>query len=94
MVTDELIEQYFNDHADASSYINRQLRLVQQAVKDASQCRERGNLDYAIANLAIARYLINDLADILLLYPSHIWNELRIIFHSVDDELTKLNQNK
>jgi len=88
----ELIEQYFQDHVETSSYINGQLRLVQQAVLDAARCRERGELDYTIANLAIARYLINALADILTLYPSHIWDELIIIFHAVDDELNEMTK--
>jgi len=92
MNTDELIEQYFNDHAETSSYINGQLRLVQQAVKDAARCRERGDIDYAVANLAIARHLIDAVANIFTLYPSHIWSELISIFHSVDDELIKLTK--
>ena len=94
MNSDELIEQYFDDHVETSNYINGQLRLVQQAVKDAARCRERGELDYAVANLAIARYLINAVANILTLFPSHIWDELIVIFHAVDNELNNLTNKK
>lgn len=90
----ELIAQYFVDHVETSSYINGQLRQVQQAVLDAARCRERGELDYAVANLAIARYLINGLANILTLYPSHIWDELIVIFHAVDNELNNMAPKK
>lgn len=92
MSTDELIEQYFKDHAETSNYINSQLRMVQQAVKDAARCLEHGDNDYAVANLAIARHLIAAVTDIFTLYPSHIWSELITIFHSVDDELIKLTK--
>jgi hypothetical protein len=90
MNIDELIEQYLNDHAGTSIYIDEQLRLAQQAVKDSAKCLERDELDYDVANLAIARSLINDVANILTLYPSHIWSELVVIFHAVDNELDNL----
>lgn len=90
----ELIAQYFADHSETSSYINGQLRLVQQAATDAATCRERGELDYAVANLAIARHLISSLANIFTLYPSHIWDELIVIFHAVDDELNDMAPKK
>ncbi|MEP7115740.1 MAG: hypothetical protein ABI862_20920 [Ilumatobacteraceae bacterium] len=88
----ELIEIYLEEHAGTSSYIDGQLLLVQQAVKDSIKCLERGEIDYAIANLAIARSLINDVANILTLYPSHIWAELIVIFHAVDDKLNNLTE--
>jgi len=88
----ELIETYVKDHAGTSSYIDGQLHLVQQAVTDSTRCLERGELDYAIANLAIARSLINAVANILTLHPSHIWDELIVIFHAVDNELNNLTE--
>jgi len=90
----ELIEKYLEDHAGTSNYIDGQLRLVQQSVTDSTKCLERGELDYAIANLAIARSLINAVANILTLFPSHIWDELIIIFHAVDNELNNLTEKK
>jgi hypothetical protein len=85
-----MIEKYFEDHTGTSSYIDGQLHLVQQAVKDSALCLERGEHEYALANLAIARNLIKDVANILMLFPSHIWDELIVIFHAVDNELNKL----
>src|ERR1043166_8241802 len=90
----ELIKEYFADHSETSSYINGQLLLVQQAVMDADSCRENGNPDYAIANLVIARHLIDSLARILELYPSHIWDDLVIIFHAVDNKLNQETKKK
>ena len=90
----ELIEEYFRDHTGTSSYIDGQLLLAQAAVKDADRCLERGEKDYAVANLAIARHLINELSNILMLYPSHIWDELIILFHAVDNELNSLAKKK
>lgn len=94
MNTIELIGRYIEDHAGTSSYIDGQLHLVQQAVRDSNGCLERGELDYAIANLVIARSLINAVANILMLYPSHIWDELIVIFHAVDNELNNLTEKK
>jgi len=94
MNLNELFEQYFNDHTGKSNYIDGQLHLAQQAVKDSAECLERGEIDYAIANLAIARSLINAVADILTLYPSHICGELIFIFHAVANELNNLTENK
>jgi len=90
----ELIEKYLEDHAGTSSYIDGQLHLVQQAVRDSTRCLERGELDYAIANLVIARSLINAVANMLMLYPSHIWDELVVIFHAVDNALNNLTEKK
>ena len=43
MTTSELIEQYFDNHAGKSSHIDAQLRLADQAIKDAGRCQERGD---------------------------------------------------
>jgi len=91
MTTSQLIEQYFDIHAGKSSYIDQQLRLAEQAAIDAARCLERNEPEYAVANLAIARSLINALADTLMLYPSQICNELITIFHAANNELTDLN---
>jgi len=91
MATIQLIEKYFDIHAGKSSYIDQQLRLAEQAAKDATRCLERNEPEYAVANLAIARSVINSLADTLALYPSQVCNELLTIFHSANNELTDLN---
>ncbi|MBK5274011.1 MAG: hypothetical protein JJE30_03020 [Desulfuromonadales bacterium] len=90
MNTIQLIEQYIDCHGGKSSYIDSRLRLAQQAAQDARRCLEQNDPDYVVANLAIARSIINDLAGILTLYPSPIWDELIIIYHTVDNELTEL----
>jgi len=92
MSIDGLIEQYLNDHTGTSSYIDGQLRLAQQAAKDSAKCLERDEPDYAVANLAIARSIIDSIANIPTLYPSHIWSELIVIFHAVDNELNNLTK--
>ncbi|HXE95518.1 MAG TPA: hypothetical protein VN642_03875 [Dongiaceae bacterium] len=88
-----LIEEYFKDHAGISSFIDVELRRVHESVKDAEHCLARGEKDYAVANMVFARHLIDNLTMILILYPSHIWDELVVLFHAVDNELNSLKGN-
>ena len=91
MTTSELIEKYFDNHAGKSSHIDAQLRLADQAIKDAGRCQERGDNDYSVANLAIARSLITGLVEIITPFHNSLRNSLIEIYHSADNELCDLS---
>lgn len=92
MTTIQLIEKHFDEHGGKSCYIDQQLNLAKQAAKDAARCLERNEPEYAVANLAITRSIVNALADILELYPSDISDEVVTIFHSANTDLNELNE--
>lgn len=92
MTTIQLIEKHFDEHGGKSCYIDQQLNLAKQAAKDAARCLERNEPEYAVANLAITRSIVNALADILELYPSNMADEIVTIFHSANNDLDELNE--
>lgn len=92
MTTIQLIEKHFDEHGGKSSYIDQQLQLAKLAAKDAARCLERNEPDYAVANLAVTRSIVNALADLLALYPSVVSDELVTIFHSANSDLDELNE--
>ena len=82
----ELIEQYRNDHAGKSSYIDRQLDIAEQAIKDSTRNKSRGDNDFALVNLFIGRNLMCKLLEAIPV-PDSIRTSLVNIYSAVDREI-------
>lgn len=90
MTITPLVDEYFDKHGGKSSYIDTHLRLVEQSWKDANRNTERGDNDFAVANIAIARGVITNLIEVITPFSAFLRAELMPIYLAIDNHLCDL----
>ena len=80
-----LIENYNNDHAGKSNYIDQMLTITKRALQDACRLAEHSDYDFAQANMFIARNTAVKLLKIIT-HPDSIRNMIIDIYMGIEDE--------
>jgi hypothetical protein len=65
MKAQTLIDNYRNTHAGKSAFIDSQMNITEQAMKDAERNRNRGDKEFTIISLYLARNTMTCLLDAL-----------------------------
>lgn len=94
MTTADIIEKYFDNNAGKSTYIDANLRLMEQAIMDSVQCSERQDMEFATVNLAIARSIITKIIETITPFSASLREELVAIYLSTDDDLCDIQKIK
>ena len=82
-----LIENYRNAYAEKSSFLDNQISIAEQAIKDAQRNLDRGDKDFAQVNLFLARQTIVRLLEAIPA-PDAFRRILIDIYASIDNEMT------
>ncbi len=83
-----LIEQYRDNHAGKSHYIDTQMTQAEQALKDACRMAEKSDYDFAQANLFLARSSMVKLVEAMP-QPDSIRKLVIEIYMSIEDEISQ-----
>lgn len=83
----DLITKYFELHAGKSSYIDNQLRIAEQAVKDSELNKSAGDSDFSYTNLAIARRMMVSLIETISPVNNNLRDTLIDIYKAIDEDI-------
>ncbi len=81
-----LIEEYSQNHAGKSNYIDLALAQIKRALQDACYNAEQSDYDFAQANMFLARNTAVKLVE-LITHPDSIRKIIIDIYMSIEDEL-------
>lgn len=82
-----LITKYFEQHAGKSAYIDNQLRIAEQAVKDSGLNKSAGDNDFSYTNLAIARRILVSLIETISPVNNNLRDTLIDIYKAIDEDI-------
>lgn len=83
----DLITKYYELHAGKSSYIDNQLRIAEQAVKDSELNKTDGDADFLYTNLAIARRVLVSLIETISPVNDNLRDTLIDIYKAIDEDI-------
>ena len=86
----DLINQYRDDHAGKSTYIDRHMDTAEQALKDSQRSLDRADNDFASANLYLARTSMTKLLEAIPA-PDKIRMQLIDIYAAVDNQICDIS---
>jgi hypothetical protein len=88
-----LIEAYRDEHAGKSEHIDSQMTLAEQAIKDAARNQDRGDKDFTLVNLYIARNTLNNLLQAIP-RPDALRRNLVIIYSAIDNQICEEQEKR
>ena len=84
-----LIENYRNAYAGKSSFLDNQIGIAEQAIKDATRNLDRGDKDFTLVNLYFARQTMTKLLEALPA-PDAFRRILIDIYAAIDNQICEI----
>jgi hypothetical protein len=81
-----LIENYRDQHAGKSSFLDKQLDIAEQAINDSKRNLDRGDKEFALVNLYFARQTMTKLLEALPA-PDAFRRILIDIYAAIDNQI-------
>jgi len=87
----ELIENYLNNHAGKSAYIDQTLAQIKRALQDACRMAEKSDYDFAQANMFLARNTAVKLLEAIT-HPDSIRKIIIDIYMSIENDMNEIQE--
>lgn len=84
-----LIENYRNAYSGKSSFLDNQIGIAEQAIKDATRNLDRGDKDFTLVNLYFARQTMTKLLEALPA-PDAFRRILIDIYAAIDNQICEI----
>ena len=93
MKAQTLIDNYRNAHAGKSAFIDSQMNITEQALKDAERNKKRGDSEFALISLYIARNTMTCLLHALPA-PDYCRQVIIAIYSAIDNCICDIQEGR